>query len=155
MVRNSTVFNKSAVARILSVATRTVQEVRIFAFSVWVWIKGQRPRFMSKSAFEREFVRFRREAGKLLQVLGSHQSAFGTEFQVEGSTSNYWVEVQETRTVCTCEDFHNHGQTCKHQYAVLHHLGIDSIEALVVRYRGSGRIKRDRYGVDRVNGRTI
>jgi hypothetical protein len=68
MVRNSTVFNKSAVARILSVATRTVQEVRIFAFSVWVWIKGQRPRFMSKSAFEREFVRFRREAGKLLQV---------------------------------------------------------------------------------------
>lgn len=155
MVRQSLVINKSAAARILSVATRIVQEVREFAFTVWVWVKGQRPRFMSKSAFQREFIRFRREAGKLLQVLSSHRSAFGTCFKVEGSTDFYWVEAQTDRVVCTCEDFNTHRQPCKHQYAVLHSLGLDSLESLILKYRASGRLTTDRTGNTRYNGRSI
>lgn len=133
MLSNRLLFSKAAAARILGCAAKLVNEIREFAYTVWVWVKGKRPRFVSKSAFLDEFERYRRDAGRLLHVLSTRSSYFGTVYQVTGSGAGemvYAVEFNGARLACCCEDWHQHEGLCKHGWAVLHHHQLTSAAQL-------------------------
>ena len=124
------VYSKAAAARILGVSVGRIVEIRVYDRAVWTLIKGRRPQFMSKRKFEKEFIDFRREAGKLLNVLGMSRSRFGTVWTVEGRGDCYQVELNGDRLNCNCEDFHQHEEVCKHGWAVLHSRECNTIAEL-------------------------
>lgn len=127
------VYTVSAAARILGIvygqSRITVQE---WATVAWVWVKGQRPRFMSKAQFKAEFVAFRRKAAQALKVtrhlLDAHK--FGVRNEAKGSL--YEVEVTPTAIACQCQDYQQQLEAfgrgvCKHGFAVMNYLGYPTL----------------------------
>ena len=121
MIHNRIIINKSAAARVLNVAVKLVQEVREFANVVWVWIKGQRPRFVSKAAFVRQFHTFRRLGSTGCFVLAVSRTDHGSFWSVQGSSGIHTVNTSyDTHEIrCSCDDFQHHGSFCKHIHAVI------------------------------------
>lgn len=128
----SLIFTKSATARLLKIKPAQIVEYRVWAFVVWVHVKGQRPTMISKKAFYGGFVEFRREGGKALE--GSVIAHTKTSYTVSGSRP-YQVTAG-TKIACTCEDYSQQiqahgGGVCKHGYAVLGVMGYRSLAEYV------------------------
>ncbi|WP_146141123.1 hypothetical protein [Stenomitos frigidus] len=137
---NTFLYSAAATRRLLANATRTIQ-IREFFYVVWVWVKGQRPTFISKRRYKTEFVASRQRAARALQVISQHHGYFGIVYTVTSSQPAqpaYQVEVAGTHIACTCEDWANQidrfgKAVCKHGYATLQHLGHETLAAYLNR----------------------
>lgn len=124
----SLIFTKSAIARILHIKPAQIVEYRVWAFVVWVHVKGQRPTMLSKKAFYGDFVQYRKDGGKALE--GRVIKHDRVSYTVQG-TQPYSVKAMQA-IVCTCEDYKKQtdllgGGVCKHGYAVLGVMGLRSL----------------------------
>lgn len=133
MVTSSNIlYSVAAVRRILGVSRSVKVEIREFFKVVWVWVKGQRPTFISKQIFKQHFAEWRKAQSRALTVTSWLDKAH--TFTVRNETRNtfYVVETRSNGVFCTCEDFNNQLEflgkgCCKHGYAVLTHLGFGSL----------------------------
>lgn len=125
-------FSKAAAAMVMCVSASQVVRVQKFAFVAWVWVRGQRPRFVSLSAFKQAFVLRRMKAARTLKA--EQWADVPTWFTVrnEEKASSYPVELCSAGPVCKCEDYLNQQKffgcgVCKHGYSVLQTLGYGSL----------------------------
>ena len=111
-------ISKSAVSRILMVAKSKVRKVSEFFNAVWVWVQGQRPTFISKQAFIRDFRISRIDSSRDLQMVNLSTSKLFSKFTVYNpdSDSYYSVCEAEGEWSCTCDDIVAHSKKipCKH-----------------------------------------
>lgn len=115
----STIYSKSAAARILGVAIAAVRELQVWANCVWVRTRHL-CRFISFGAFERDFVESRQERATSLNVFPVGDRGFN----VSGGEGVHRVVTADSfdgMPSCTCSDWaaHSHrpGFKCKHLIA--------------------------------------
>lgn len=121
-------YTLSATARLLNATHNTIQRIEPFVYVVWVWVRGQRPTFVSKRAFQQDFVNFRRASVQFVKVRRLNDRCF----QAQGKDEIYDLTLQQTTIVCSCKDYEKQIETfgkgcCKHGYAVLGQLGFTSL----------------------------
>ncbi len=58
-LQNNIFYTKTAAARILNTSSRLIVTFEIWADVCFVRVKGQKPTFISKKAFESDFMEFR------------------------------------------------------------------------------------------------
>lgn len=131
-------YSASAVRRMFGVAAGVAVRIQKFAFVLWVHIAGQRPRFVSLSAFKQHFVNRRKAAAKALTVTPSAFQAHIFTVLNESKGSRYTVQAFKGGVLCNCEDFKNQAQffgraCCKHAYAVLFQLGFTDLRDYIAR----------------------
>lgn len=139
------VYSAAAVRRMLGLTDDAIVEVREFFKVIWVWVKGSRPRFISKQAFKQHFVDRRKAEAKVLTV----QKAFmPNTFHVlnKKSRTEYTIQCFTGGIICNCEDFRNQSQffgraCCKHGYAVLELLGFGSLQNYINALGPSGYLR--------------
>ncbi|MEO1403474.1 MAG: SWIM zinc finger family protein [Cyanobacteria bacterium J06635_1] len=130
LLKSHLVYSAAAVRRLLGLPHHWPVKVEPFADVVWVWIKGQRPTFWPKQAFKQHFCHWRQRQARKVEVINIRPNYFAA--RTVGKTSIYRLDARPEGIFCTCEDFHrqlsnwNRG-CCKHCYAVLTHLGFDSL----------------------------
>jgi hypothetical protein len=136
VTRENLVYSASAAARILGIVHgHSPIVVREWFSVIWVWVPGYRPRFLSKAAFKRHFVERRKAAARALLVtqrIMDDDAAFTVRNEAKDST--YTVQKVPSGLICDCEDYRNQVQflgrgCCKHSYAVLNHLGFNSLSS--------------------------
>lgn len=115
----STIYSKSAAARILGVAASAVREVQQWAYVIWVRTK-QGARFVSMLAFEQDFIESRQERAASLNVFPMGDRIF----KVSGGEGVHRVVTADSfdgLPSCTCADWATHkhraGFLCKHLIA--------------------------------------
>ena len=117
---------------VMCVSASQVMRVQKFAFVAWVWVRGQRPRFVSLSAFKQAFVLRRMKAARPLKAEQWAEVPAWFTVRNEEKGSSYPVELGSAGPVCECEDYRNQQAffgkgVCKHGYAVLQALGYGSL----------------------------
>jgi hypothetical protein len=139
---NSTalIFTKAAAARILGVKPAAIVSYRVWAFTVWVHVKGCRPTLVSKKAFYADFVEFRKAGG---QALKNQARCSGHKTYTVPSSLGGAYTVDLGAMACECEDYKKQlenlgGGACKHSYAVLALLGFGTL----AEYQATRRSKR-------------
>ncbi|MGF1570583.1 MAG: SWIM zinc finger family protein [Nodosilinea sp.] len=125
-------YSAAAVRRILGLSPSAPVQQREFFKVVWVWVKGQRPTFISKAQMKAHFVARRRAEARSLQVVVDPQHPCCATVINPATGSQHRVTGEADRIACDCEDYHWQVQgfgrgCCKHGYAVLAHLGYDSL----------------------------
>lgn len=125
------VYSAAAVRRMVGDAFPVVRVERWWKVCLVVF-RGCRPRFMSRQAFLKHFVEWRKAQARALQV--TRKVGFSYVFAVRNPSkgSAYQVQTFIGGLVCSCEDFQNQAQffsraCCKHGYAVLSFLGFESL----------------------------
>jgi hypothetical protein len=134
------IYSAAAVRRILGLAFPVVRIEKWWKV-VLVVFKGCRPRFMSRAAFLKHFVEWRKAQARVLRVTQRLDAgiglrpAEGVQFTVRNENKNsvYIVQAMPSGLLCECEDYKNQLQflgkgCCKHGYAVLAHLGFESLQ---------------------------
>lgn len=131
----SLVYSAAAVRRMLATSFPVVRIEKWWKVCLVVF-KGCRPRFMSRQAFLRHFVEWRKVQAQALQV--TRHVGFSYIFAVRNVSkgSVYQVQTFTGGLSCQCEDFQNQAQffgqaCCKHGYAVLNYLGFDSLSGYI------------------------
>jgi hypothetical protein len=107
-------------------------QLREFFNVVWVWVKGQRPTFISKADMKAHFVEYRKAQAEDLDVTDWLRDPPRFTVTNPETGSRHLVTCLPDRVVCDCEDYHWQmeffGQgCCKHGYAALAYLGYDSL----------------------------
>lgn len=139
---NKFIYSKSALARALKININSITRLEVWASVVFVIIKGQRPRFVSKKVFRQEFANFRKRNSKLVSIIPHAISDKLFLAQSEGKKDQYNLEIYETydkliKSRCNCEDYKNQLEMrfylkvelgtsdpkCKHQIALESFLG--------------------------------
>jgi hypothetical protein len=127
-------YSSSAIARILNVAASAVVKFDVFAKVIWVYIKGQRPKFLSKRLFTQHFVDRRKAEARGLTVTrhALDRSRFTVRNESKGTL--YQVLTTSSGLICECEDYQNQLRffgrgCCKHGYAVLTQLGYTDLRS--------------------------
>jgi hypothetical protein len=115
-------YSVSAVRRLLGLSALVPIEIHEFACVIWAWVRGNRPTFISKSAFKVHFVERRKVQARALLVTRHLYDQNFFSVRNEAKNSIYTVEVQAKTLLCQCEDYRNQlqflGQACcKHGYA--------------------------------------
>lgn len=132
------VYSKAAASRILGLFYRQVKEVRVYKNSIWVYLPGKRPFFMSKSLFHKHFKEHRIAQARALTVTPNlfHEGLFTV--RNESKNSRYEVSAKRSVFWCECEDYRNQEMflddipRCKHVYAVMQHLGSADLETAIL-----------------------
>jgi hypothetical protein len=139
------IYSAAAVRRMVGDAFSVVRVEKWWKVCLVVF-KGCRPRFMSRQAFLKHFVEWRKAQARALKV--TQHIDQGSRFSVrnEAKNSSYLVDCSGFGLVCTCEDFHNQMQfwgkgCCKHGYAVLAHLGFDSLQNYLTALGNGGYLR--------------
>ena len=130
------VYSVAAVRRLLGLASSVKVVLKEFACVVWVWVKGQRPTFISKALFKQHFAEWRKAQSKGLKVTERLDRPNAYTVRNEYKDSTYIVETLANGVCCPCEDFKNQLEflgrgCCKHGYAVLAHLGFGSLREYI------------------------
>jgi len=115
-------YSRAAASRILGLKYRQVKEVREFNNSVWIYLPGKRPFFMSKQVFQKEFTKGREQRANGLEVELAEDGAF----TVRNPIKETYYEVLDTPEglQCGCHDWRNQKKyrsgwpECKHAIAV-------------------------------------
>jgi hypothetical protein len=133
VTKSNLIYSIAAAARILG---KKIFEVRHMPFVVLVrglLANGQKfCRFVSKQAFRDHFANRRKEEAKKIDIMVDPHNQNQFSAISNQSSSIYKLEAQADRITCTCEDYRNQrnilkGGICKHGYAVLFHLGFNSL----------------------------
>jgi hypothetical protein len=125
-------YSAAAVRRILGLRSSAQVELREFAKVIWVWVKGQRPTFISKRVFKAHFAEWRKAQSKNLKVTERLDRSNTYTVRNEYRDTTYILETRSDGVFCTCDDLNNQLEffnqgCCKHGYAVLSHLGFGSL----------------------------
>lgn len=107
-------------------------QLREFFNVIWVWVKGQRPTFISKAKMKAHFVEHRKAQAKTLEVTDWLRDPPCFTVMNPASESRHLVTCLADRVVCDCEDYHWQVEffeqgCCKHGYAALAYLGYASL----------------------------
>jgi predicted nucleic acid-binding Zn finger protein len=141
VTRHNIIYSIAAAQRILGIKSG-VYEIR-----VWAWVVLVRGlnfcRFMSKKAFLKHFADRRREEGKNIDLVIDDQD--DRHFTALGKKNFYQLHTTPIGVNCTCEDYSNQIQffgkaVCKHGYAVLSHLGFNTLTEYLERDRTCERL---------------
>ena len=132
VTQGNILYSAAAVRRMLGLSKSAQVTIREFFKVVWVWVKGQRPTFISKRLFKQHFAEWRKAQSRALQVTQrlDRTNAYTVRNGSKGTT--YPLETRPDGVFCTCDDFNNQLEfwgrgCCKHGYAVLAHLGFGSL----------------------------
>jgi predicted nucleic acid-binding Zn finger protein len=125
-------YSTAAVRRLLGLQSSAQVQIREFFKVVWVWVKGQRPTFISKAVFKIHFVEWRKAQARGLKVTERLDRPNAYTVRNECKDSTYIVEARADGVFCGCHDFKNQLEflgrgCCKHGYAVLNDLGFGSL----------------------------
>ncbi|MBD1876958.1 hypothetical protein H6F75_26080 [Nodosilinea sp. FACHB-131] len=126
------VYSAAAARRLLGLKSSAPVEIKDFKSVIWVWVKGQRPTFISKAAFKQHFADWRKAQSKGLKVTERLDIANHYTVRNLHKDTAYVVEKRPDGVFCTCDDLNNQLEffgrgCCKHGYAVLAHLGFASL----------------------------
>lgn len=148
--REALIYTKESIARVLGVTVNRIGRMWVWAIGFWIWIKGRRPRLYKKSLFEMDFVNFRRNGSKgyTVQILANPYKNAPTEYYVKSTSDpDRAYRVTDTTTkdgasrlmLCQCEDYKKMAEAykapvCKHGYALLNHLGYQSLKEANIAY---------------------
>lgn len=130
--RSHLLYSAAAIRRMMGLKASVPVQLQEFFKVVWVWVKGQRPTFVSKADLKAHFVAHRQAAAQSLQVADWLRNPARYTVTNPHSGSQYLVQERGDRLDCTCEDYYWQCQSfgrgcCKHGYAVLQYLGFDSL----------------------------
>ena len=132
---NALLYSVSAAKRIFKVPAGVRVRVVKFWRCMWVWIEGQRPRFVSLAVFKQHFAQWRMKQALQLEAQQLERGLYAVRNPAKGS--QYLVGVAASGPVCECEDFSNQEKffagkgVCKHGYAVLRSLGYGSLSSFL------------------------
>lgn len=117
-------YSQSATQRLFGSGAKLLS---VFKKVVLVWIKGFRPRFVSKSVFKEHFNQRRIDEAKKLEV-AEVQDFYAVKNEAKG-TFYVVTPLSNSEFVCNCEDYKNQitfwGKgRCKHIHAVRMREGI-------------------------------
>lgn len=134
--RSNMLYSAAAIRRMLGLNASVPVDLREFFKVVWVWVKGQRPTFVSKADLKAHFVAHRQAEARSLQVKDWLRSPARYSVINPASGSQHLVQERRDRLDCSCEDYYWQRQhfgrgCCKHGYAVLQYLGFDSLAQYV------------------------
>ncbi|NEQ53024.1 MAG: hypothetical protein F6K11_23270 [Leptolyngbya sp. SIO3F4] len=132
--KSNLIFSKIAASRLLSVDINLIADFRIFFRVCWVWIRGSRPRFISKRLFTKHFSEHRQQQGRQLTAKAWPEVPDWYTVENTHKGTSYPVVLNPSGPDCDCEDYRNQiailGKgVCKHGYAVLSKLGFGSLSA--------------------------
>ena len=127
-------FNLASVARIAEAPIALIDRFEVWDHTVLVIFekgRGLRPKFLSKKVFYSSFVEDRKARSRLIEIT---QNPFADKIFTARNTTNshdYTVIVSDA-IECQCADYRNQVSfigrgCCKHGYAVLNHLGFNSL----------------------------
>ena len=129
---NPAKVNAAAAKRILGLPQSRKIEIQVSDQSVAITHRdrtGTHTAHLTLSDFDREFTRYRQEGAKECIATPHKRGTWGEMYAVAGSNGEiYYVEAGDTHLACTCEDWHQHEETCKHGWAVLQLVGASSFE---------------------------
>jgi hypothetical protein len=140
--RSTILYSAAAVRRMLGLSPSTPIQLREFFKVVWVWVKGQRPTFISKAEMKSHFVEHRKAQAQELEVTDWLRDPPRFTITNPETESRHLVSCLPNRVVCDCEDYHwqvhyfSRG-CCKHGYAALAYLGYDSLGEYLEAYKPS------------------
>lgn len=140
---NNFIYSKSALGRILNISVYKIVRFEVWASVIFVIIKGQRPKFYSKSIFKKEFVEFRERNSKQITITPHSVDDKRFEAKNENKDHHHYLEIYTTfdnqvKSRCSCDDYLNQGEhrfyltkelgkdwqrRCKHQIALEQFLG--------------------------------
>ena len=111
-------------------------QIRAFLNVLWVWVKGDRPTFISKAQLKRHFVERRQAAAQGLEVRNELCTPVCYTVTDPQSGSHHRATEHAGWLACDCEDYYWQQRfigrgCCKHGYAVLNYLGFDSLKSFV------------------------
>ncbi|MDB9526906.1 SWIM zinc finger family protein [Oscillatoria sp. CS-180] len=134
--RSTFVYSAAAVRRLMGLPSSVPVQIREFLDVIWVWVKGDRPTFISKTDFKHHFVERRKEDARELEVTDWLRDPPRYTVTNPNSGSQHVVSEYADRLDCDCEDYRWQQQfigrgCCKHGYAVLQYLGFDSLKTFV------------------------
>ena len=132
--RSTFIYSAAAIRRLMGLPNSVPVQIREFLNVVWVWVKGDRPTFVSKAKLKRHFVERRQAEAQTLEVTNWLQTPARYTVTNPQSGSRHIVTEHADRLACDCEDYHWQQRflgrgCCKHGYAVLNHLGFDSLSS--------------------------
>lgn len=113
-------FTKTATARLLGVALKSVNLVREFAHAVWVHVLGKRPTFVSKDRYRADFLAQRQEAAKVVQATRHADGSWTTWNAANGNVYEVVPANNPQGYRCECED--NSRQSATYGFGVCKHL---------------------------------
>lgn len=124
----------------LGLSPSTPVQLREFFNVVWVWVKGQRPTFISKTEMKSHFVEHRKAQANGLKVTDWLRDPPRFTVTNPESESRHLVTCLPDQVMCDCEDYHWQMEIlgtgcCKHGYAALAYLGYDSLRDYRDHYR--------------------
>jgi hypothetical protein len=136
------IYSKAALSRVLKINPKSIVKFEVWDKVVFVIIKGQRPTFVSKKVFKKEFSDFRNRNSKSVNIIPHSVSDKLFLAQSEGKAERHQVEIYQTydnliKSRCVCEDYKNQlenrfylkkelgtsDRSCKHQIALETFLG--------------------------------
>jgi predicted nucleic acid-binding Zn finger protein len=125
-------YSAAAVRRLLGLKSSAKVELKEFARVIWVWVKGKRPTFISKTKFKAHFAEWRKVQARGLKVTKRLDIANHYTVRNLQKDTVYIVEKRADGVFCTCDDLNNQLEyfgrgCCKHGYAVLNSLGFSSL----------------------------
>lgn len=139
--RSTILYSAAAIRRMLGLSNSVPVQIREFFKVVWVWVKGQRPTFISKADLKVHFVEHRKAEARSLEVTDWLRSPARYTVTNPKNGSRHIVEGHRDRLDCDCEDYHWQQQffgrgCCKHGYAVLQYLGFDALSSYIAASSG-------------------
>jgi hypothetical protein len=141
---SSLVFTKSATTRLLGCRADQIQTLEVWSNCIFVHVRGQRPKFVSKTRFYSEFSDFRRQGAKGCKVEKFGAGCYLGTYHVisPGADKRYHnIRLGYAWDACDCEDYaqqkaQNFPQPCcKHLWAVCGHLGVNTLEEAIALQR--------------------
>jgi hypothetical protein len=111
-IPESLLINKSAISRITSIPVNQIIQIKTSRINgkVVVLLKDGEVVLTIKELKD-EFHRYRREAGSKLKARRISENLW--------NVNDYRIEVLGKRYKCECKDHQNHGNYCKHIWAVI------------------------------------
>ena len=144
-------FNLASVARIAEAPIALIDRFEVWDHAVAVVFKkgwGLRPKFLSKKKFYSSFVEDRKARSKSITVT---QNLFADRIYTARNESNdhAYTVIAASSIECQCADYRAQlsfiGKgCCKHGYAVLNHLGFNSLSD----WQAIERIRKNRTPAD-------
>ena len=134
--RSTFIYSAAAIRRMMGLPTSVPVQIREFFSVLWVWVKGDRPTFVSKADLKRHFVERRQAEAESLEVTDWLRDPPRYTVTNPESGSQHVVYEHRDRLDCDCEDYYWQQQfigrgCCKHGYAVLHYLGFNSLQEFI------------------------
>jgi predicted nucleic acid-binding Zn finger protein len=128
------IYSVSNALRILGKKYHSLK-IEVWSNCIWVWGKSQVCKFVSKNLFKRQFVSFRQQGSKVLEVTKDlyESNVYHVYNPIKDSRHHVTVVAGHVSPLqCTCADYNQQLQAmgkgcCKHAYALLTELGYSSL----------------------------